>query len=203
MSRKKKHERKHPDKYVSLVERNLRNYLAMQEKYKALQKEIELNPRDPNTWRQSMKAKKKNKRKLRKAKSAFKIKPVKIKSETKNKISVAEQKIIDFLTLSDIRFVREAKYPKLINPRTKHPLRFDFYIPSTRTAIEYDGVQHFKVVPEFHGYDEAKAQGKLATQMFLDSVENGFCIENNIRLIRLNKEHYYQMESHLSRLLKL
>ena len=53
----------------------------------------------------------------------------------------------------------------------------DLYIPSLRTAIEYQGVQHYLPV-EFFGGEEALAQRKL-----LDSQKRELCTVNQVRLI--------------------
>jgi len=53
----------------------------------------------------------------------------------------------------------------------------DLYIPSLRTAIEYQGVQHYLPV-EFFGGEEALAQRRL-----LDSQKRELCIANQVRLI--------------------
>ena len=53
----------------------------------------------------------------------------------------------------------------------------DLYIPSLRSAIEYQGVQHYLPV-EFFGGEEALAQRKL-----LDSQKRELCTVNQVRLI--------------------
>ena len=53
----------------------------------------------------------------------------------------------------------------------------DLYIPSLRTAIEYQGIQHYLPV-EFFGGEEALTQRKD-----LDLQKKQLCLENNVRLI--------------------
>ena len=53
----------------------------------------------------------------------------------------------------------------------------DLYIPSLRTGIEYQGIQHFSPV-EFFGGEEA-----LAHRMELDELKRKLCRENRVRLI--------------------
>ncbi len=53
----------------------------------------------------------------------------------------------------------------------------DMYIPSLRTAIEYQGVQHFLPV-EFFGGEDA-----LAQRQELDAQKRALCGENEVRLI--------------------
>ena len=53
----------------------------------------------------------------------------------------------------------------------------DLYIPSIRTAIEYQGIQHYRPV-EFFGGEEA-----LTKRNDLDRRKKQLCIENDVRLI--------------------
>ena len=91
---------------------------------------------------------------------------------------------------------------KVINPKWKHELTLfemirkrypdtlyqyrpdwlgrqslDLYIPSLRTAIEYQGIQHYHPV-EFFGGEEA-----LAKRQELDQIKKRLCEENHVRLI--------------------
>ena len=51
------------------------------------------------------------------------------------------------------------------------------YIPSIRTAIEYQGIQHYRAV-EFFGGEEA-----LLQRQELDEQKRTLCCENQVRLI--------------------
>ena len=53
----------------------------------------------------------------------------------------------------------------------------DFYIPSIRTAIEYQGIQHYLPV-DFFGGEEA-----LTQRQELDRQKKKLCEENEVRLI--------------------
>ncbi len=53
----------------------------------------------------------------------------------------------------------------------------DLYIPSLNTAIEYQGIQHYRAV-SFFGGEEALAQRRE-----LDQVKKQLCEENHVRLI--------------------
>lgn len=59
--------------------------------------------------------------------------------------SRGEELIASLLT---IRFNREYSASN-INPSTSGKLRYDFYIPSTKWIIEFDGAQHFETIPYF------------------------------------------------------
>lgn len=58
-------------------------------------------------------------------------------------------------------------------------LPFDFYIPSIKTAIEYDGRQHYEPV-ELWGGVEGYNNRKMH-----DDMKNKYCQQNGINLIRL------------------
>ena len=81
--------------------------------------------------------------------------------------------------LTLFHLVRE-KYPDtlyLFRPEWLGRQSLDLYIPSLRTAIEYQGVQHFLPV-EFFGGEEA-----LALRQDLDRQKKQLCEENEVRLI--------------------
>lgn len=54
-------------------------------------------------------------------------------------MSKGEEKIAKILALNGIQYEREKSFVKLRNGK----LRFDFFIPSINTILEYDGRQHF------------------------------------------------------------
>ena len=53
----------------------------------------------------------------------------------------------------------------------------DLYVPGLRTAVEYQGIQHYRAV-EFFGGEEA-----LAQRQALDERKRALCEENGVRLI--------------------
>lgn len=63
--------------------------------------------------------------------------------------------------------------------RNKNPLKYDFYLPEYNVCVEYDGEQHFKSVKYFGG-DEA-----FAIRKENDKIKTGYCLENNIFLLRI------------------
>ena len=66
-----------------------------------------------------------------------------------------------------------------INKETKQPLRFDFYLPDYNTCIEFDGKQHYVSVDYFGGEKE------LLKRNYLDNLKTQYCLDNNIKLIRI------------------
>lgn len=57
--------------------------------------------------------------------------------------------------------------------------RFDFWLPDIGTLIEYDGEQ-------YHSSNEAIQR---------DELKEAFCKKHGIKLIRLDKRHYYKLDS--------
>jgi predicted nucleic acid-binding Zn-ribbon protein len=88
--------------------------------------------------------------------------------------SKGEREIIEFLDLVEIKYEKE--YVVKIEDKK---LRFDFYIESIRTFIEYDGIQHFKPVDIFGGEEYYK---KLVEY---DGLKNRWCIDNEFELVRI------------------
>jgi very-short-patch-repair endonuclease len=90
--------------------------------------------------------------------------------------SKGEKEIAKFLNKYDINYDRQHKFPDCKNIYT---LPFDFYIPSMRTCIEFDGEQHFHPVSHFGGimaYESLKIN---------DKIKNDYCEDNYISLIRI------------------
>jgi very-short-patch-repair endonuclease len=96
--------------------------------------------------------------------------------------SKGENKIREFLTSNLISFIQQHKFKECKN---KRPLPFDFYIPDFNICIEFDGIQHYFPVERFGGIEH------LNYIKHKDKIKNKFCIENNIKLIRIK---YNQMD---------
>lgn len=79
----------------------------------------------------------------------------------------------------------------------KKKLPFDFYIPKYNICVEYDGLQHYEPIEFFggtKGFDELKKRDKIKTQ---------YCIDNNIKLIRIPYTEFDNIEEVLKKELKL
>lgn len=63
--------------------------------------------------------------------------------------------------------------------RDKKPLPFDFYLPNKRTAIEFDGEQHYKAINHFGGIKAFEIRQKH------DNIKNEYCKNNGISLLRI------------------
>ena len=90
--------------------------------------------------------------------------------------SKGEEYVKSHLEEMEIKYIRQHGFDscKYINK-----LNFDFYIPEFNTCIEFDGIQHYKPVKEFGGLKEFENIKKR------DECKNKWCVENNIKLIRI------------------
>jgi hypothetical protein len=75
-------------------------------------------------------------------------------------------------------------------------LKFDFWIPSLNTCIEYQGRQHYKAIGFFGG------EKSLISLKERDRKKAAFCIKNNIKLIIIPYWDFDNIESILKRELK-
>lgn len=94
---------------------------------------------------------------------------------TKCNRSLGERNIVAWLEEHNIEFREQVTIPEYSIAK-----RFDFYIPSIDTYIEYDGRQHFEPISRFGG---AK---KLAEQQEYDAKTNWWCKMKGINLIRIS-----------------
>lgn len=86
-------------------------------------------------------------------------------------ISRGESLVKSWLVRTNISFIYGYILP--------NKLHFDFYLPESNSAIEYDGIQHFKPRSYFGG-DEA-----FRKQVHNDRKKDQYCREHNIKLIRI------------------
>lgn len=90
--------------------------------------------------------------------------------------SKGEREIRDLLKRLNIDFEPQYKFDDC---KCKNNLPFDFYIPLLNIAIEYDGIQHFEILPHWGGVN------KLIETKIHDTIKTNYCKENNIKLIRI------------------
>ena len=94
----------------------------------------------------------------------------------KCKNSIGESKISKILKSKNIKFEQEKRFD---NCKDLIPLPFDFYLPKYNTCIEYDGIQHFKIINHWGGKEQL-----LYIQKH-DQIKNDYCKNNEIKLIRI------------------
>ena len=87
--------------------------------------------------------------------------------------SKGERAIRRYLEDNNINYIAQKSFDDC---KDKHRLPFDFYLPDFNTAIEFDGLQHFKPI---HGNDVY-----LLTVLH-DQIKNIYCSNNRIELMRI------------------
>jgi len=89
-------------------------------------------------------------------------------SESKGEIEI-ENILID-------KFIKHERQKKFEKCKNNKKLPFDFYLIDYNICIEYDGIQHYSPI---YGEDNLIKTNKN------DNIKNEFCLNNNIRLIRI------------------
>lgn len=99
------------------------------------------------------------------------------------KSSKGEFKIKNLLEKMNIEYIQEYSFKNCISDKN-YLLRFDFYLPDYNCCIEYDGEQHYKSTKGWGGKEGLK------TRQQRDSIKNQYCLDNNIKLIRIPYTEY-------------
>jgi hypothetical protein len=88
--------------------------------------------------------------------------------------SDGEDIIKDILAEYRIKYIFQKRFPDC---KDKNTLPFDFYIPKSRKAIEFHGIQHYKPQEYFGGIK------KFEDQIKKDKIKEKYCLDNNISLL--------------------
>ena len=102
-------------------------------------------------------------------------------------VSKGEERIASLLQELDIFFVPQYSPEDLVNIFTNRRFRFDFYIPSYSTILEYDGIQHYKI----SGWNTKE---KFFQIQQYDEIKNNYCKRNGLRLIRIPYTDYNKID---------
>lgn len=81
-------------------------------------------------------------------------------------ISKGENKIREILTNLNITFIQQSSFEDLKDIKE---LKFDFYLPQQNIVIEYQGQQHYKIIPKWGG--EAAFEDRLKK----DNMKRNYC----------------------------
>lgn len=100
---------------------------------------------------------------------------------------------------NNIEFIKEYKFEDC---KHKYNLRFDFYLPEYNMCIEYDGIQHF--IPFSFGSDQTKINklNNLEIIQRRDQIKTQYCLDNNIKLLRIPYWKINNIEKILSNYLR-
>ena len=104
-------------------------------------------------------------------------------------MSKGEDKIQRYLKANKIQFKEQKTFAACKHQRV---LPFDFYLPSHKILIEYQGQQHYKAI-DFFGGKEALIQQKKR-----DRIKKRYARKRNIKLIIIS----YKKFSHIDNILK-
>jgi len=94
--------------------------------------------------------------------------------------SKGELLINNFLITNKIYFKPQHKFQEC---RYKRVLPFDFYLPDYDVCVEFDGMQHYKSIKHFGG------DKTFQIQQLKDKIKSDFCVNNNIKLIRIKEKN--------------
>ncbi|MDC1342437.1 DUF723 domain-containing protein [Flavobacteriaceae bacterium] len=111
-------------------------------------------------------------------------------------LSRGEKYILNFLEEKKIPYETQKKFSGL---KKIISLRFDFYLPNQNCVIEYNGIQHYKLI-EFFGGEEA-----LKNTQESDKLKEQFCRDNNIvfHVIKYDEDIEQRLNEILERNIRL
>lgn len=104
-------------------------------------------------------------------------------------ITKGELKIQSYLINNNIKFETQKSFEDCKDER---PLKFDFYLPDKRIAIEYDGQQHY--YPIQFSLSGSDTYERFISTLYRDNLKNNYCIDNNIYMIRIPYWEYNNIE---------
>jgi very-short-patch-repair endonuclease len=105
----------------------------------------------------------------------------------KCKYSIGEKAIDRILNALNIQFIPQYKFPNQWNNISR--CRYDFWLPTFNTIIEYHGIQHYIRNSFFH-----KSDTDFINQVERDKMKKEYCIENNINLIEIPYQQLFNIE---------
>lgn len=104
--------------------------------------------------------------------------------------SLGEKLIEEYLIKNKISYISQKRFDDCKNIRT---LPFDFYLTEKNICIEFDGPQHEKLSNYFNMSEQDFYKLKVN-----DTIKNNFCLENNIKLIRIKYENINNIDNILN-----
>lgn len=111
--------------------------------------------------------------------------------------SLGEKRVEKYLMERGISYINQYRIPEC---RNKNPLPFDFaviYKGRLHCLIEYDGEQHYNKTDWFGGKDNYENTKRN------DKIKSDFCLDNNIKLIRIPYWDYKNIEGILDNEIKI
>ena len=99
----------------------------------------------------------------------------------------------------NVEYIAQYTY---LNCKDKRALPFDFYIPSLNICIEYDGEYHYKPI-KFKNQSEEETKNNFKIRVEHDNIKTQYCLDNNIKLIRIPYWEFDNIENILKQELNL
>lgn len=119
-------------------------------------------------------------------------------------ISNGERIIRELLSKNNVHYKTQYKFDDCVSPMTKRRLKFDFAIFDRHNRlyclIEFDGNQHYYGVRFSH--DKEVNRKKSDDIKLHDNIKNQYCVERNIKLIRIPYWEINSIEKILDKNLK-
>ena len=115
------------------------------------------------------------------------------------KRSKGEEKISEILKEFNVEYIAQYTY---LDCKDKRALPFDFYIPSLNICIEYDGEQHYNPV-KFKNQSEEEIENNYKITVKHDNIKTQYCLDNDIKLIRIPYWEFDNIENILKQELNL
>lgn len=100
---------------------------------------------------------------------------VRIREMISDSDRIGEDEIESFLIKYKIKYQKHIKVAGV---------EFDFYLMELRTAVQYNGIQHYEVIDRFGGYDN------YLRIVELDSKLDKYCEDHFINLIRIKYDQF-------------
>lgn len=132
--------------------------------------------------------------KVKKGANNTPVAEVGIKTKRGRIVSRGELRIKKYLVEQGVKFTREKTFKSCVNPATKAPLRFDFYLPDYKTLIEFDGNQHKYRLKGITNKEFVEQQKR-------DRIKDRWCVDNGYKLIRIGSDDFDSIPKRLGELL--
>ena len=113
--------------------------------------------------------------------------------------SKGEKRISLFLKENNINYEVQKLFKEC---SYKRMLPFDFYLPDHNICIEYDGQQHYDII-DFSGKNQKRAEEQFKQTQKKDNIKTQYCLDHNIKLIRIPYWDFKNIENILKQELNL
>ena len=113
--------------------------------------------------------------------------------------SKGEKRISLFLKENNINYEAQKLFKEC---SYKRMLPFDFYLIDYNICIEYDGQQHYNTI-DFSGKNQERAEEQFKQTQKKDNIKTQYCLDNNIKLIRIPYWEFNNIENILKQELNL